>query len=368
MTIPENDWVRYISRLSRISKKAADLMQEYIDKHGTENRRELISYAYELSATYGEAAASLTCEMYDALSGAQGAGVRSAEMVESVTERETAKAILGTMKNKDNSVPQTVGRLVKQAGADTALKNAQRDGAEFAWVPHGDTCPFCIMLASRGWQRISKKALKNGHAEHIHANCDCTFAVRFDGKSSVEGYEPEKYREIYDNAEGNTPEEKVKAIRQAEEKVRDSSFHTFEDPIREKIGSAYESHPKEMKRIEKMLKGKGVEIVARPGCMSYSANSNGTPGRIIMDPEASYSAWLHELKHLSDDEDSGWNLYRMVIDPEAFAALEDAAYDIEIDFARQNGYNKIVRRLERLKFERRQEILGIQRNNKQAHE
>ena len=213
MTIPENDWVRYISRLSRISKKAAELMQEYIDKHGTENRRELISYAYELSATYGEAAASLTCEMYDALSGAQGAGVRSAEMVETVTERETAKAILGTMKNKDNSVPQTVGRLGKQAGAVTALKNAQRDGAEFAWVPHGDTCPFCIMLASRGWQKMSKAALKGGHAEHIHANCDCTFAVRFDGKSSVEGYEPEKYREMYDNAEGETTEEKLNSMR-----------------------------------------------------------------------------------------------------------------------------------------------------------
>ena len=46
-----------------------------------------------------------------------------------------------------------VSRLVKRAGADTTLKNAQRDGAEFAWVPHGDSCAFCLTLASRGWQR-----------------------------------------------------------------------------------------------------------------------------------------------------------------------------------------------------------------------
>ena len=45
------------------------------------------------------------------------------------------------------------------------LKNALRDGAEFAWVPNGDTCAFCMTLASRGWQRASKRAIKNGHAE-----------------------------------------------------------------------------------------------------------------------------------------------------------------------------------------------------------
>lgn len=27
------------------------------------------------------------------------------------------------------------------------LKNALRDGAEFAWVSNGDTCAFCMTLA-----------------------------------------------------------------------------------------------------------------------------------------------------------------------------------------------------------------------------
>jgi hypothetical protein len=72
---------------------------------------------------------------------------------------------------------------------------------------------FCLTLASRGWQEASKKAIKNGHAEHIHANCDCTYAVRFDKNTTVEGYEPEKYLEIYENAEGDTPEEKINSMR-----------------------------------------------------------------------------------------------------------------------------------------------------------
>ena len=38
---------------------------------------------------------------------------------------------------------------------------------------------------------------------------DCTYAVRFDKNTDVEGYEPEKYLEMYQNAEGDTPQEKI---------------------------------------------------------------------------------------------------------------------------------------------------------------
>ena len=60
-----------------------------------------------------------------------------------------------------------------------------------------DICAFCITLASCGWQRASEAALRGGHAEHIHANCDCEYAIRFDGYSTVAGYDPEKYLRQY---------------------------------------------------------------------------------------------------------------------------------------------------------------------------
>lgn len=101
------------------------------------------------------------------------------------------------------NLPNGVSRLVKRAGADTTLKNAVRDGAEWAWVPHGDTCPFCITLASNGWQKASSKVLKGGHADHIHANCDCEFAIRFDHNTTVAGYDPEKYLAQYNAAGGD---------------------------------------------------------------------------------------------------------------------------------------------------------------------
>ena len=98
------------------------------------------------------------------------------------------------------NLPSGVSRLVKRAGADTTLHNAVRDGAEWAWVPHGDTCPFCRMLASNGWQKASKNLLKKGHAQHIHANCDCEFAVRFSLEFGVSGYDPEAYLRQYRDA------------------------------------------------------------------------------------------------------------------------------------------------------------------------
>ena len=213
MRIPLKDWYSYINRLAAISKEASRQMQEYALVHGYEDGEAIVEYAYALATKYGEATAALACEMYDAIAAAQMAGVPEAEPAPTATYSETAKAVYGTMKNQHSTVADTVGRLVKQAGADTMLQNAQRDHAQFAWIPMGDTCAFCMTLASRGWQYQSKKTLKNGHAEHIHANCDCEYCVRFDSRSTVEGYNPDRYLQMYENAEGNTPQEKINTMR-----------------------------------------------------------------------------------------------------------------------------------------------------------
>lgn len=178
-------------------------MQKYIDKHGFRDKKALVDYAVALVDRYGQASGSLACDMYEATARAQEVTIPVAEMAELPKYGEIAKALYGTMKQSEKQVPDTVGRLAKQMGADTTLKNAKRDGAQFAWIPSGDTCAFCIALASRGWQYTSKKTLRNGHAEHIHAHCDCQYAVRFDGKSTVAGYDPDKYLAMYENAGGD---------------------------------------------------------------------------------------------------------------------------------------------------------------------
>lgn len=179
--------------------------------------KELIDYAYAVAATYGEGSAAAACEMYDALAEIQGAKVPPAIPADPPSYRDVAKTVNGTRKfsQNPNVTADGISRLVKRTGVDTTVNNAIRDGAEWAWIPHGDTCAFCLMLASRGWQKASKKALKNGHAEHIHAHCDCTYAVRFDSKMEVEGYDPDALRDQYYAAEGNTPQERINSMRRA---------------------------------------------------------------------------------------------------------------------------------------------------------
>lgn len=218
MQITANAWNEYITRLSRLNQKAGQLMREYIGSHGTESTADLIAYAYGLVTKYGEGSAELACQMYDALAEAANAGVPAAEPAEPADYGEVARMVNATKSQNPANLPNGVSRLVKRAGADTTLKNAVRDGAEWAWVPHGDTCPFCITLASNGWQKASSKVLKGGHAEHIHANCDCEFAIRFDHKTTVAGYDPEKYLKQYRDAGGDI--NKMRRVNYAANKER----------------------------------------------------------------------------------------------------------------------------------------------------
>lgn len=185
-----------MARLARLNQRAGQLMADYIAAHGTGDTDALIAYAHALVTKYGEGSAELACQMYDALAAAARAGVPAAEPAKTASYGEIARMVQAT-KASPPQMQRGVSRLVKRAGADTTLKNALRDGAEFAWIPQGDTCAFCLTLASRGWQKASQAAIKGGHAEHIHANCDCEYAIRFDGRSTVAGYDPDEYLRRY---------------------------------------------------------------------------------------------------------------------------------------------------------------------------
>lgn len=220
MIISETTWrEKFIARLRKINEAAVATVLEYLTSHSLitlQDWNALIDYAYSVSSAYGESAASIACEFYDAVAAASNANIPSAEPAPTASYQEVAKAIRGTGKSENiDLMANSIGRLVKMAGVDTTMQNALRDGAEWAWIPSGDTCAFCLVLASRGWQKASKKAIKGGHAEHIHANCDCTYAVRFNRETNVEGYDSTLFLNIYENAEGNNPEEKINSMRRA---------------------------------------------------------------------------------------------------------------------------------------------------------
>lgn len=303
MTVPENSWIRYINTLSAIHKTAAKKFTAYLSTHDISTKagkKAAIDYAAALAEKYGESAAAMSCEMYDAIAAASGISVPAAEPAPVPKYGEVAKAVNGMVKQKQSAeaIGNAVGRLVKRTGADTTLKNARRDGAEFAWVPHGDTCSFCLMLASNGWQKASKKTIKGDHAEHIHANCDCTFAIRFDGKSKVGGYDPDRYKQMYDNAEGDTWQEKLNSMRRDE-------YAANADKIREQKREAYERRKEinqaKNKLVDRVAKGPIIEGSYDPADI-YKAITQETTNFVIKDinhPDSVFAELCEKIKPMN---------------------------------------------------------------------
>lgn len=215
MYISTKDWNNFIGALSKLNQASADAIVKYVNKYGFGDTDALVGYAKGVVDLYGNASASLAAQMYDEIAELEGKFYEPAELADTPDYGEVAKTVYGVLKTSDNpkEMGGAVSRLVKRTGQDTLLQNGIRDGAEFAWIPNGDTCAFCLTLASRGWQKISKKALKNGHAEHIHSNCNCSYMIRHSDDIDVAGYNPDKYLQMYDDAEGKKPKDKINSMR-----------------------------------------------------------------------------------------------------------------------------------------------------------
>lgn len=234
MYISTKDWLAFVGKLSKINQSAGDAVRDYVARNGFADTDALISFCYDTANYYGTASGTLAALMYDTIAELEGIALPDAQIASNPSYDDVAKAVQGTLKTSQNTemIAGSVSRLVKMVGQDTLLQNGMRDGAEFAWIPNGDTCAFCIMLASNGWQHMSKKALKGGHATHIHANCDCTYMVRHTSKLDVRGYRPETYLEQYKDAPGDNWKQKLNAMRR-------ENYAKNSEEINEQKRSAY---------------------------------------------------------------------------------------------------------------------------------
>ena len=219
MTISTRDWLTYVNRLSSLSTRAALELRRWVNAQGgllNIERQTLIDYVFALATKYGEASGALSAAWYDAIAEANGKLLPAAEPAATATYAETASAVNGVLKQSQNEevLGGALERLVKMPGVDTTLHNAIRDGAEVAWIPSGDTCAYCLAIASYGWQRASQKAMKGGHAEHIHGNCDCMYAIRHDSYTEVAGYDNgQRYADMFKTGGKAVPEDKINALR-----------------------------------------------------------------------------------------------------------------------------------------------------------
>lgn len=199
---------------------------------------------------------------------------------------------------------------------------------EYEYIAEPTACPICAKLDGNIYKVAEMEPGKN--CAPMHPHCHCSTAPRMDRDKTWD---------------------KIDKLLNDEEPALNKGFNTYDDPIREVMGSAFESHPKEtLEKIEELQK-MGVDVIFHSGeGMMYQPGALGKPGQVKVDREASYSALLHEYVHAVDDEASGWQAARMVWDNDKAIEFEKRAYDAELEFYRLNNVpDEYIIRLEKLK-------------------
>lgn len=242
--------------------------------------------------------------------------------------------------NANRLMVTELARVQTEAQKQSFIRNGF---AQYTFLAIGTACEACRALNEKHFD--IDKMMPGENAPPMHPNCRCSVAAYMDSE------EYEEWIETY-KEHGMSFEEWKQRSPVANTGSYEKAFYTKDDPIREYIGAAEKSHPQELREMKEDMERSGVDITRRAGAMGYFPGlSAGKVGNINVEEGASISAWMHEYKHFYDDRADGYLGFRIFQNPAKCADRERQAYQVEIDFAKELGYNDIVKRLEKLRDE-----------------
>lgn len=214
---------RYAKTLGRLSDLAAERssaaialwMTNHPDATVAECREFAIMAVRDAVTRYGDAAAERAATLYDEVMSGEGVDVPSAISYDGPDEgaiegtvRRLVGKIGGDRPDVDGFLEQVrnlSGDKVRDAASETVMKNVERDartkkgkGIRYARIPQRpDPCPWCVMLASRGFDYKSAKSAAAGK----HHNCTCLVVAGIKDKTEVDGYDPKGMYDRYKSCE-----------------------------------------------------------------------------------------------------------------------------------------------------------------------
>lgn len=216
----------YRAQVEALQRAAGEFVErsmgEYLLANPGASALDLRDYGAQVLAQayreFGEAGSKAACDLYDATSGRLGAEVDAAQAgglppegsddPEKIAQAKMAKVEAGDLSGFVAALASCASdRPLFQANR-TVAENARRaedakEGMRFARVPTGrETCGFCVMLASRGFAYTTREDAGDAGARYnaFHYHCDCVVVPGNEG-TRVEGYDPEWYRQVYEDAQ-----------------------------------------------------------------------------------------------------------------------------------------------------------------------
>lgn len=208
--ITADQYKKYSKSLAQISERAQGRFESDMKKVAGESIDVQVEAAKQslkiINAYYGDMAATVSAEWFEALGEKQAGKVYDAVLAETWPDHKIEGSVDYARRHLEDGKPEkflsyldgTTDKAVKQAARDTIIQSCERyekSGVRYARVPQGPTCPFCIMLASRGFIYHSEDTA--GEFEKFHSHCDCEIVPSWEKSPRVEGYDPEKMYERY---------------------------------------------------------------------------------------------------------------------------------------------------------------------------
>lgn len=232
MQIPRS----YIDGFADSLEKLSDEMKQRLadalssinwDASVADVRNQLISIMQVYCGESADVASMLAAEFYDGLREYQvgeplGAVATSGTYSDEAVDSFVRSAVQPLVDHGLDAVPEViramtsrVGYETKSAAGETIFRNGERDSkrVRFARIPRGSKtyphgCPFCQMLASRGF--VYRNAKTAGEMNHFHADCQCMVVPGFGDNPKVEGYDPNEYLDRWQHPE-NYPSSSTEA-------------------------------------------------------------------------------------------------------------------------------------------------------------
>lgn len=227
----------------RLTQAAVDeFMSEYIEGMTYE---EVMDEAVRIAAKYEMYGKELGAQWYDYCCEVAGVDAEPAEVTPTDAEW-IASRVDGAMKAAPNSpvyalVNRFMQDIVNEAIRETGNANLWRDyerglcPGRWARVPVGDTCSWCMMLASNGAWYLTEETALGTSPGHYHSNCDCK-AVYHSDANDIRGYtQLEEYKKKYYHAEN---------LRSANSNPNND--YEYPDELRDRIAKAKRDHERKV--------------------------------------------------------------------------------------------------------------------------
>lgn len=170
-----------------------------------EAREASIGIMRDCLSVYGDKAQALSAEMFDEICEAEGIDADPGEMFDDVIDSSrlagkvhyyAGKLVDGDWGGYADSNADLAAYYVHRSALENMARNCYKNGVRYARVGTGrETCAWCFMLSSRGFDYRSEKTASAGSHEH----CDCIIVPGVDGVTKIDGYDPAAMRNRWES-------------------------------------------------------------------------------------------------------------------------------------------------------------------------